>query len=237
MTELERQVALLKSRGLMVPTTDPRTSKRPAEESSPEPSSKKTKHTTEIASKRQLHAHSILQREFLLQKAELQRTKQELAAEKAKSAYSSNQIKLLCGQCCRLTDRYHAALASHASLQATYRDQASELRAHKGALDIANEELEESRKDADTYREAMLKRDEDYELAKKQLEEAKEDKVLQWRMLTSRLQSLGKGHEMGRAVYDMLLVQVERQCGEDRIVLESVKEALKDAFGGLFERE
>ncbi|CAN9407531.1 unnamed protein product [Alternaria alternata] len=226
MTELERQVALLKSRGLMVPTTDPRTSKRPAEESSPEPSSKKTKHTTEIAS-----------REFLLQKAELQRTKQELAAEKAKSAYSSNQIKLLCGQCCRLTDRYHAALASHASLQATYRDQASELRAHKGALDIANEELEESRKDADTYREAMLKRDEDYELAKKQLEEAKEDKVLQWRMLTSRLQSLGKGHEMGRAVYDMLLVQVERQCGEDRIVLESVKEALKDAFGGLFERE
>ncbi|CAN9387458.1 unnamed protein product [Alternaria alternata] len=226
MTELERQVALLESRGLMVPTTDPRTSKRPAEESSPEPSSKKTKHTTEIAS-----------REFLLQKAELQRTKQELAAEKAKSAYSSNQIKLLCGQCCRLTDRYHAALASHASLQATYRDQASELRAHKGALDIANEELEESRKDADTYREAMLKRDEDYELAKKQLEEAKEDKVLQWRMLTSRLQSLGKGHEMGRAVYDMLLVQVERQCGEDRIVLESVKEALKDAFGGLFERE
>ncbi|CAN9425512.1 unnamed protein product [Alternaria alternata] len=226
MTGLERQVALLKSRGLMVPTTDPRTSKRPAEESSPEPSSKKTKHTTEIAS-----------REFLLQKAELQRTKQELAAEKAKSAYSSNQIKLLCGQCCRLTDRYHAALASHASLQATYRDQASELRAHKGALDIANEELEESRKDADTYREAMLKRDEDYELAKKQLEEAKEDKVLQWRMLTSRLQSLGKGHEMGRAVYDMLLVQVERQCGEDRIVLESVKEALKDAFGGLFERE
>lgn len=50
MTELERQVALLKSRGLMVPTTDPRTSKRPAEESSPEPSSKKTKHITEIAS-------------------------------------------------------------------------------------------------------------------------------------------------------------------------------------------
>jgi hypothetical protein len=56
-------------------------------------------------------------------------------------------------------------------------------------------------------------------------------------VLTSRLQSLGKGHETGRAVYDMLLLQVERQCDEDKVVLESVKEALKDAFGGLFERE
>lgn len=82
-----------------------------------------------------------------------------------------------------------------------------------------------------------MKRDEDCELAKKQLEEAKEDEVLQWRVLASRLQSLGKDHEMGRAVHDMLLLQVERQCGEDRIVLESVKEALKDAFSGLFERE
>jgi hypothetical protein len=35
----------------------------------------------------------------------------------------------------------------------------------------------------------------------------------------------------------MLLLQVERQCDEDKVVLESVKEALKDAFGGFFERE
>ncbi|KAG9196693.1 hypothetical protein G6011_01814 [Alternaria panax] len=125
-------------------------------------------------------------------------TKQELAAEKAKSLYSSNQIEQLC------------------------------------ALDIVNEELEESRKDIDTYREAMLKRDKDDKLVKEQLEEVKEDEVVHWRMLTSRLRSLGKSHEMGRMVYDMLFLQVEGQYGEDKVVLERVKEALKEAFGGLF---
>ena len=122
---------------------------------------------------------------------------------KAKSAYSSNQIKLLCVQCCRLTDRYHAALASHASLQATYRDQTSELRAHKGALDIANEELEESRKDADTYREAILKRDEDYELAKKQLV-----LLLVWRM--RRMQKLALVGCQFRTAVERLAVCLSR---------------------------
>lgn len=39
---------------------------------------------------------------------------------------------------------------------------------------------------------------------------------------------------MGRAVNDMLLVQVEEQYGEDRVVLERVKRALEEAFGGFF---
>jgi hypothetical protein len=42
---------------------------------------------------------------------------------------------------------------------------------------------------------------------------------------------------MGRAVYDMLLLQVEGQYSGDKVVLESMREALKEAFGGFFENE
>jgi hypothetical protein len=111
-------------------------------------------------------------------KAELQKTKQDLAVEKSKSLRASNQINLLCIQCCRLTDRYRAVVASHAALQAASHDLASELRAHKCALDLTREELDESLKDTDTYRETMLKPDEDYKLVKMQLKEAKEDEIV-----------------------------------------------------------
>jgi hypothetical protein len=170
-------------------------------------------------------------------KAELQKTKQDLAVEKSKSLRDSNQIKLLCIQCCRLTDRYHAAVASHAALQAASHDLASELRAHKGALHLTREELDESLEDSDTYRETILKQDEEYKLVKMELKEAKEDEIVQCRMLTSGLRSLGKSHEMGRAVYDMLLLQVEGQYSGDKVVLERVRKALKEAFGGFFENE
>jgi len=39
---------------------------------------------------------------------------------------------------------------------------------------------------------------------------------------------------MGHAVHDMLLVQVEEQYGEDRVVLERMKRALEQEFGGFF---
>ncbi|KAL1793066.1 hypothetical protein ACET3X_008048 [Alternaria dauci] len=232
MNEAERQIELLKFRGLMVPTTDPATSKRPAEDSSPEPPSKKTKHAAENSSTLRYYAHLIV-----LQKAELQKAKEELAAEKAKSAHQSDQMQLLWIQCCKLNDRYNTLVASHAPLQTAYRDQTSELRAHKGALDLAHEERSESRKDARFYRDAMWKAEDDYDLVKKQLEQAKEDEVLQWRALINGLRSLGQSHEMGRAMYDMLLLQVERKYGEDKVALERIKEALKEAFGGGVESE
>lgn len=55
---------------------------------------------------------------------------------------------------------------------------------------------------------------------------------MQWRVLTNKSHLLGKSHGMGHAVYDMLLVQVEEQYGEDRVVLERVNQALEEAFGG-----
>ncbi|CAG5174938.1 uncharacterized protein ALTATR162_LOCUS10844 [Alternaria atra] len=170
-------------------------------------------------------------------KAELQKTKQDLAVEKSKSLRDSNQINLLCIQCYRLTDRYRAVVASHTALQDASHDLASELRAHKCALDLTRKELDESLKDTDTYRETMLKQDDDYKLVKMQLKEGKEDEIVQCRMLTSKLRSLGKSYEMGRAVYDMLLLQVEGQYSGDKVVLERMREALKEAFGGFFENE
>jgi DNA repair exonuclease SbcCD ATPase subunit len=174
-------------------------------------------------------------------KAELQKRDQELAAEKSKSLEKNNeyrtQIKLLCAQCSNLTDCNTALAASNTTLQTAHRDLTSELRAHKGALDIAREELTESRKEANTFYKATLKQDEEYKLLKEQLKEAKADEVVQWRMLTNRLRLLGKSHEMGRVVYELLLLQVEGQYGGDRVVLERVKRALEEAFGEFFARE
>lgn len=109
-------------------------------------------------------------------KAELEKKDQELAAEKAKSLENSieysSQIELLLSHYCSLTNRTNAVLASHATLQAAYRDLTSELGAHKGALELTREELKESRKEANIFYKAILKQDEDYKLVKEQLKEA-----------------------------------------------------------------
>jgi chromosome segregation ATPase len=168
-------------------------------------------------------------------KAELQKTKQDLAAETGKSTKLNNQINVLCAHACKLTNRYYAALTSKAALEEAYKDVACDLRAYKGTLDIVTGEFKESREDNDLLHNLLDKRDDELELLTKQLKEAKEESKEakeESKVLTSMFKLLGEDHEVGRAVYYMLLLHVEGQYGEDKVVVEKMKKALEEAFGG-----